>query len=82
MVIANNVEIMGRGIVLDVHKITSNHLRRPWQHLIPPDLDKPMPVYRSIHHDQLNFLPPYHNWRAKISIIRLDAGINQPLPCI
>ena len=23
---------------------------------------------------------PYHDWRATISIIRLDAGINQPLP--
>ena len=26
---------MGRGIVLDVHKITSKLPRRPWQHLIP-----------------------------------------------
>ena len=38
-----------------------------------------------IHHDQLTPPPmvdctPYHDWRATISIIRLDAGINQPLP--
>ena len=30
--------------------------RRPWQHLIPQDLDVPMPVHGSIHHDQLT--PP------------------------
>ena len=76
---------MGRGIVLDVHIVTSKHPRRPWQHLIPQDLDVPMPVHGSIHHDQLTPLPmvdctPYHDWRATISIIRLDASINQPLP--
>ena len=76
---------MGRGIVLDVHKVTSKQPRRPWQHLIPQDLDVPMPVHGPIHHDQLT--PPlmvdgttYHDWRAMVSIIRLDAGINQPLP--
>ena len=76
---------MGRGIVLDVHKVTSKHPRRPWQHLIPQDLHVPIQVHGSIHHDQLT--PPpmvdctlYHDWRATISIIRLDAGINQPLP--
>ena len=47
---------MGWGIVLDIHKVTSNRLRRPWQHLIPQDLDVPMPVHGSIHHDQLT--PP------------------------
>ena len=35
---------MGRGIVFDVHKVTSKHACRPWQHLIPQDLDVPMPV--------------------------------------
>ena len=44
-----------------------------------------MLVHESIHHDQLTPPPmvdctPYHDWRATISIIRLDAGINQPLP--
>ena len=48
---------MERGIVLGVHKVTSIHSRRPWQHLIPQDLDVPMPVHGSIHHDQ--FLPPW-----------------------
>ena len=76
---------MGRGIVLDVHKVTFKHPRRPWQHLIPQDLDVPTPVHDSIHHDQLTPPPmvdctPYHDWRATIFIIRLDAGINQPLP--
>ena len=56
---------MGRGIVLDVHKVTSKHPRRLWQHLIPQDLDVPMPVHGSIHHDQLTPPPmvdctPYH----------------------
>ena len=46
----------GRGIVLDVHKVSSKQPRRPWQHLIPQDLDVPMPVHGSIHHDQLT--PP------------------------
>ena len=76
---------MGPGIDLDVHKVTAKHPRRPWQHLIPQDLDVPMPVHGSIHHDQLTPPPmvdctPYHYWLATISIIRLDAGINQPLP--
>ena len=48
---------MGRGFVLDVHKVTSKHPCRPWQHLIPQDLDVPMPVHGSIHHDQLT--PPH-----------------------
>ena len=48
---------MGRGIVLNVHKVTSKHPRCPWQHLIPQDLDVPMPVHGSIHHDQLT--PPW-----------------------
>ena len=57
--------------------------RRPYQHLIPQDLDVPMPVLGSIHHDQLTPPPmvdctPYHDWWATIS--GLDAGINQPLP--
>ena len=44
-----------------------------------------MPVHGSIHHDQLTpprmtECSPYHEWRATISISRLDAGINQPLP--
>ena len=65
-----------------IHKVTSKHPRRQWQHLIPQDLYVPMPVHGSIHH-QLTPPPmvdctPYHD--AKISIIRLDAGINQPLP--
>ena len=73
------------GIVLEEHKVTSKHPRRRWQHLIPQNLDIPMPVHGSIHHDQLTPPPmvdctPYHDWRATISIIRLDAGINQPLP--
>ena len=73
-----------------IHKVTSKHPRRPWQHLIPQDLDvpmftSPMPVHDSIHYDQLTSPPmvdctPYHDWRAMISIIRLNAGINQPLP--
>ena len=72
------------GIVLDVHTVTSKPSRRPWQHLIPQDLDVPMPVHGSIHHEQLTPPPmvnctPYHDWRATISIIKLDAGINQPL---
>ena len=29
---------MGRGIVLNVHKVTSKYPCRPWQHLIPQDL--------------------------------------------
>ena len=33
---------MGWGIVFDVHKVTSKHTRRPWQYLIPQDLDVPM----------------------------------------
>ena len=33
---------MWRGIVLDVHKVTSKHPRRPWQHLIHQDRDVPM----------------------------------------
>ena len=38
-----------------------------------------------IYHDQLNPPPmmdctPYHDWPAMISIVRLDAGISQPLP--
>ena len=37
-------------------QITSKHPRRQWQHLIPQDLDIPMPVHGSIHHDQLT--PP------------------------
>ena len=57
---------MGRSIVLDVHKVTSKHPRRPWQHLIPQDLDVPMPVHGSIHHDQFTPPPmvdctPYHD---------------------
>ena len=47
---------MGRGIVLGVHKVTSKHPHRPWQHLIPQDLDVPMPVHGSIQHNQLT--PP------------------------
>ena len=47
---------MGRGIVSDVHKVTSKQPRRPWQHLIPQDLDVPMPAHGCIHHDQLT--PP------------------------
>ena len=39
---------MGRGIVLDVHKVMSKHP--------PQDLDIPMLVHDSIHHDQLT--PP------------------------
>ena len=75
---------MGWGIVLDVHKVTSKHPRRPWQHLIPRDLDVPMPVHSSIHNDQLTppsmvDCTPYHDWRATISIIRLGARINKPL---
>ena len=63
------------------HKVTSKHTRRPWQHLISQDLEVPMPVHGSIHHDQLTPPPmldctPYHDWRAMISIIRLGAGIN------
>ena len=57
---------MGRGIVLDVHKITSKHPRRPWQHLIPQDLDVPMLVHGSIHHDQLT-PPPW--WIAPHTMI-------------
>ena len=37
---------MGRVIILDVYKVTSKHPRRPWQHLIPQDLDVPMPAAR------------------------------------
>ena len=53
-------------IVLSVLKVTSKHPRRPWQHLIPQDLDVPMPVHGSIHHDQLTPPPmvdciPYHD---------------------
>ena len=55
------------------------------QNWIPRDLDVPIPVHGSIHHDQLTPPPmvnctPCHDWWATISIIRLDAGINQPLP--
>ena len=50
-------------IVLDVHKVTSKHPRRPWQHLIPQDLDVPMPVHGSIHHDQLTS-PPINSTRT------------------
>ena len=51
---------MGRGIVLDVRKVTS-----------PPP---PSPVHGSIHHDQLTppsmvDCTPYHDWRATVSII-------------
>ena len=77
---------MGRGIVFDVHKVISKHPRRPWQYLIPQDLDVPMLVHGSIHHDQ-HTPPPmvdcttYHDWRATISIISLGAGISPP-PCL
>ena len=49
---------MGRGIVLDVRKVTSKHPRRPRKHLIPQDPDVPKPVHGFIHHDQLT--PPSH----------------------
>ena len=39
----------------DVHKVTSKHPRRPWQHLIPQDLDVPMPVHGPIHHESIRF---------------------------
>ena len=44
-----------------------------------------LPVHGSLHHDRLTPPPmvdctPYHDWRTTISIIRLDAGINQPIP--
>ena len=72
----------------------ANSAQRPKSHLAPKllmaklilrDLDVPMPVHGSIHHDQLTLSPmvdctPYHGWRATISIFGLDAGINQPLP--
>ena len=78
---------MGRGIVVDVYKVTSKHPCRPCQHLIPQDLDVPMPVHGSIHHDQLTPFPivdctPYHDWRAKISIIRLDTASISLSPCL
>ena len=76
---------MGWGIVLDVHKVTSKHpiahgnisFLRIWMYRCC--------VHGSIHHDQLTPLPmvdctPYQDWRATIAIIRLEAGINQPLP--
>ena len=49
------------------------------------NLDVPMPVHGSIHHDQPTPPPMVDcalcdDWRAMISIIRLDAGIDQPLP--
>ena len=72
---------MGRGIVLDVHKVTSKHPRRPWQKLIPRDLDVPMPVHDSIHHDQLT-PPPYHDWRATIPIIGWTQASISLSPCL
>ena len=76
---------MGRNIVLDIHKVTSKRPRRNmatfdssgsgctdaglWLH--PP---------RTAHSSPMVDCTPYHDWRATISIIRLDAGINQPLP--
>ena len=81
----NSTSCIGRGIVLDVHKVTFKHPCHPLQHLISQDLDVTIPVHVSIHHDQLTPPPtedctPYHDWQATISIIRLDTGINQPFP--
>ena len=77
---------MGRGIVLEVHKVTSKHPCRPWQHLIPQDLDVPMPVHGSIHQDKLASPPmvdctPYYDWQTTISIIRTQASISIS-PCL
>ena len=35
---------------------------------------------RPAHSSQMVDFTPYRDWRATISIIRVDAGINQPLP--
>ena len=47
----------GQVIVLDITQSYVQTPRCPWQHLIPQDLDVPMPVHGSIHCDQLT--PPH-----------------------
>ena len=37
---------------------------------------------RPAHSSPMVDCTPYHDWRATISIIRLDAGINHPLPLL
>ena len=74
---------MGRGIVLNVHKVASKHPRRNTRFLR-------IWMYRcrvmAASTTTNSLLPPmggcnpYHDWRAMISIIGLDAGINQHLP--
>ena len=76
---------MGRGIVLDIQKVTSKHPRRSWQHMFPQDLDVQMLVHGSIHHDRSPLHPlvdctPYHTDRSRFpSLDWMQASINLSL---
>ena len=60
---------------------------RPWQHLIPQDLDVPKPVHGSIHHEQITPPPmvdctPYHDWWPRFPLLGWTQASISLSPCL
>ena len=67
------------GVVLHKHDVPSEDLSRPWQHVIPQNLNAAMPVHRFIQDDQVAApamidCPLNHDWWATISMSWLNTG--------
>ena len=76
---------LGRGIVLDIHRVSSKKARRPKKHITAEKHNVALMVDGPIQHHQLTTATkvdgtPYHDWGAVVTGHGLDTRIYQSLP--